>query len=145
MDPREQLDEVPTPALDSILARDAMHAPVVEVTPATPLPEVASLMASKRIHAVVVDGITKVGPDNVLVWGVVSDRDVVRAALAGELDVPAGAAADTEAVTVGVDDDLDAVARILDDKGCSHAVVLDRERRPAGVISTLDIASVLGR
>ena len=69
--PRQGSIREPSPltaTLHSILARDAMHAPIVACGPATGLDEVARLMTSRRVHAVVVDGIF----DDHLKWGVVT-------------------------------------------------------------------------
>ena len=126
------------PILSSIIARDAMHAPIVACGPATDLDRVARLMATQRVHAVVVDGIL----GDRLVWGVVTDLDLIRVALNEFAPANAGEAARTEAVTVDADDDLALVARRLVEHGCSHAIVLDDDV-PAGVVSTLDIASAL--
>jgi CBS domain-containing protein len=124
--------------LDSLLARDAMHAPIVACGPDTALDRVAKLMAEHRVHAVVVDGIL----DNRLVWGVVTDLDLIRVALNEFAPASAGEAARTEALTVDADDDLALVGRRLVEHGCSHAIVLE-DGMPAGVVSTLDLASAL--
>jgi predicted transcriptional regulator len=124
--------------LDSILARDAMHAPIVACRPDTDLDQVAKVMAAQRVHAVIVDGIL----DDRLVWGVVTDLDLIRVALNEFAPANAGQAARTEALTVDVDDDLALVARRLVEHACTHAIVL-KEGVPAGVVSTLDIASAL--
>ena len=95
-------------------------------------------MATQRVHSVVVDGIL----GDRLVWGVVTDLDLIRVALNEFAPANAGEAARTEALTVDADDDLALVARRLVEHGCSHAIVLD-DGVPAGVVSTLDIASAL--
>ena len=94
------------PILSSILARDAMHAPIVACGPATDLDRVARLMATQRVHAIVVDGIL----GDRLVWGVVTDLDLIRVALNEFAPANAGEAARTEALTVDADDDLALVA-----------------------------------
>lgn len=133
------------PELSSFSARDAMHAPVAAVDPSTELATIAALMSSRRIHCVVVDGIRRDGAGEHLVWGVISDLDLVRGALEQDpATTTAGRLAGTEALCVDVEDDLETVASALVAHDCSHAVVVERER-PAGVISTLDIAAVLGR
>lgn len=136
---------VPTVSpLTSLLAREVMHAPVTAVDPSASLVDVATVLADRRIHCVVVEGVhTKDGAER-LVWGVVSDRDLVRGALDLSADPTAGDLAATEALCVDADDDLGTVCRLLVEHECSHVVVVERGR-PAGVISTLDIASALGR
>lgn len=125
--------------LSSIPARDVMHGPVVSCDPSTPMSAVAALMHGNRIHCVVVDGIVADGAGERLVWGVVSDLDLARAILMTDGDVQAGLIASTEALTVDADEDLESVCAVLVEHAASHAIVVDGER-PAGVISTLDIA-----
>lgn len=126
------------PKLSSILARDAMHAPIVACRPDAGLDHVATLMASHRVHAVIVDGIL----GDRLVWGVVTDQDLISAALNEFAAANAGAAARTEALTVDAGDDLALVSRRLVEHACSHAIVVEGER-PVGVISTLDVAAAI--
>jgi len=130
--------------LSRILARDAMHSPVVACDAGTDLGDVAALMAEHRIHCVIVDGIRRDRGGEHLVWAVVSDLDLVRAAIAGDSLTTAGHIAATPALCVQPQDDLVVVATMLADNDCSHAVVVDGER-PVGVISTLDIASAVPR
>jgi len=124
--------------LHSIPVRDAMHAPIVACPPDTELDHVAKLMASHRVHAVVVDGIR----GDKLVWGVVTDLDLLRAALDASGATDAAGAARTEALTVDSADDLALVSRRLVEHACSHAIVVEGER-PVGVISTLDVAAAI--
>lgn len=131
------------PHLRSILARDAMHAPILAVDPSASVADVASVMGNHRVHCVVVDGVRRTPEGEQLVWGVVSDLDLMKAAIAGDPDATAGTIAGTEAVVVDTTDDLERVCAALVAHDCSHVVVVD-DGRPAGVISTLDIASVLG-
>jgi len=126
--------------LSRILARDAMHTPILACGAATDLGEVAGLMAEHRVHCVVVDGISRDGNGEHLVWAVVSDLDLVRAAVSADPTTTAGHIARTPALCVDVEDDLVTVATLLADNAASHAVVVEAER-PVGIISTLDIAS----
>lgn len=131
-------------SLSRILARDAMHTPIVACGAGTDLGDVAALMAEHRVHCVVVDGISRDGNGEHLVWAVVSDLDLVRAAVSADPTTTAGHIARTPALSVDVDDDLVTVATLLVDTAASHAVVIEGER-PAGVISTLDIVSAVPR
>jgi CBS domain-containing protein len=128
--------------LSSVLAREAMHAPVVACDPAATVAEVAAMMASHRVHAVIVEGVSAERGGERLRWGVVSALDLLRAAVLGDDTAIAGDIAGTESLTVGADDDLAAVATLLTDHDCAHAIVVE-DGSPAGVISTLDLASVL--
>jgi CBS domain-containing protein len=132
-----------TQQLDGITARTVMRSPVAAVDPATGLADVAALMSTLHIHCVIVDGVARDARGEHLVWGVISDLDLVRGALAGEGRGTAEQLAVTEPLCVDADDDLETVASILVAHACSHVMVVEDER-PVGVISTLDLAGVLG-
>ena len=100
---------------------------------------VAGLMSAERIHCVVViDGETSL-------WGVVSDLDLVAAASVRSLaEQRAGGTAMRPAVTVEPSESLAVAARLMARAGVTHLVVVDPvERRPVGVLSTLDLAGAL--
>jgi CBS domain-containing protein len=86
-------------------------------------------------------------PLRAVLWGVVSDRDVVAAVATGEIDgATAGSTAATEAVTITSDESLGRAAQLLGEHEIAHLIVVDREtNRPLGVLSTLDIAAAIGR
>lgn len=129
-------------SLAGVSARDIMRSPVVGCSPDLPLADVAHLMRSNGIHSVVVDGITRDHGGEHLVWGSVSDLDLVRAAISNRA-ATAGDMAVTRVVTVDATDPLESVAATLADRDCSHVIVIDDDW-PVGVVSTLDIAGVLG-
>jgi CBS domain-containing protein len=120
-----------------------MHCGVINTPPQTPLEEVAAQMAGHRVHCVVVDGRDR---QEKLVWGIVSDLDLIRAVAAGRRDVSAGEIAATEIVTVDATDTVEQVVRLMAEHDCSHLVVVSPERgEPVGVISSLDVAGALNR
>ena len=106
------------------------------------LAEVAKLMARRRVHCVVVTD----APDAAgALWGIVSDLDLAAAASVRDLaDQRAGATAATEVLTVGPDETLQRAAQLMTEHGTAHLVVVDAARRPIGVVSTLDVAAILG-
>jgi CBS domain-containing protein len=115
---------------------DAMRQEVIYCPPETPLRAVARIMAQDRIHCVLVGGDRG--------WGLVSDRDLLRAAQ-GDLDeVRAGEVAAVEVPTVGVDEPLDRARERMIEEDVAHVLVVDSQTgRPVGVLSTLDIAAML--
>ncbi|HUK95059.1 MAG TPA: CBS domain-containing protein [Gaiellaceae bacterium] len=130
------------PALEQLTVGVVMHPGVVTCPLETPLPTVARMMATYRIHAVVVfneDSDDVAGAD---LWGVVSDLDLVKASSAGEIDErTAGGTAVTPVVTVERDDTLARAAQLMSEHEVTHLVVVDPKRaRPIGVLSTLDVA-----
>ena len=66
-----------------------MHPGLIWCSPDTPLRAVARMMATYRVHAILV---TAHGAEELPgggVWGVISDADLLRAAQSGDLDVEA--------------------------------------------------------
>lgn len=122
-----------------------MHHGVIGCEPQTPLIEVAALMADNGVHCVVVEGLARrPGAGEELVWGIVSDLDLMRAAVAGELDSEVGQIAATEIVTIDSDQSVERAIRLMSEHEIAHLVVVaPLSGEPAGVISTLDVAALL--
>ena len=74
-----------TPSLRHARVSDAMRPGVITCPPDSSMRDVARMMVTNHIHAVVVRGVKDSGA-----WGVVTDRDLVAAA-AGAEDADAGA------------------------------------------------------
>jgi CBS domain-containing protein len=87
--------------MTELRAIDVMHPGMISCPPETPLGTVARMMASYRVHAIVVhahDDDRLPGGDG---WGVVTDADLVRTALDEDLaDLDAGQVAATPVLTV---------------------------------------------
>ena len=135
-----------TPSFDHARVADAMRPRVLTCDPATPLLNVAQRMASEHVHAIVVlpeVAETDRGGER-RPWAVVTDHDILRSA--GEVgDRTAGEAATGEVLLAHPDEPLPDVAQRMLEHGTSHAVVVEpRTGRPVGVLSTLDIAGILG-
>jgi CBS domain-containing protein len=131
--------------LGMIKVAEAMHEGVHTCPLETSLRDVARMMALYRIHAIVAFGEDTDEADGPGLWGVVSDLDLVRAALIGELeDHTAGGTAATPLLLVAPDDTLQHAAQLMSEHEAAHVVVVDREStRPVGILSTLDIARAL--
>jgi CBS domain-containing protein len=126
-----------TPTLAHVRVRDCMHAGVFTCAPDDPLRHVATVMATHKVHSVV---ITNGSGDRPI--GVVSDLDVVTALAAGT-DCTASEAAATEPLSVSSHESLVGAAQLMSEHGVSHLVVVDRASGyPLGVLSTLDVAAV---
>ncbi len=124
-----------------LTAGDAMHHGVLTCSRGASLARVAEIMSEHRVHCVVVvDDLEQAGS----LWGVVSDLDLVAAASVRDLhEQTAGAAAATAALTITPGESIQRAAQLMTEHATTHLVVVDRERRPLGILSTLDIAGVL--
>jgi CBS domain-containing protein len=131
--------------LVGVSVADVMHPGLISCPPETPLRAVARMLASYRVHAVVVFPRHMGDVDHALAWSVVSDLDVARAAREGSFDAQtAGAAAASAVRTIDAAAPLaDAVAAMVAD-GVSHVIAIEpTSGRPVGMLSTLDIARAL--
>jgi CBS domain-containing protein len=128
-----------SPPFEQASVVDAMRLGVISCPPGASLRELARVMATYRVHCVV---ITEMEGDRP--WGIVSDVDL--AAAAGK-DLDKLSARDiwrTELVTVAADEPLARAAQLLAEHGVAHLVVVQpHSGHPVGVLSTLDIAGVL--
>jgi CBS domain-containing protein len=126
--------------LDATRVGDAMHVGVLSCSADTPLSAVAELMAAHGVHCVVVRE-----SDDVGVWGVISDLDLVAASGVRDLDAQsAGGSAATPALAIGPDDTLQRAAQMMTEHAAAHLLVIDdASGKPVGVLSTLDVARVL--
>ncbi len=114
---------------------DAMTPGILTCSPLTPLSVVARMMATHRVHAIVVFG----HEDNLLPWGVLSDLDLVGAIESG---ATAGAVAASPIVTVTPGHSLLRAAWLMREHSTTHLIVVADESSPLpiGVVSTLDVA-----
>lgn len=124
---------------------DAMHTGVVTCPLTTPLRQVARMMATHRIHCVVVYEADGGLPGTDTLWGVVSDLDLVDAAAAADVDErTAGEAVASPLVMIPPDETLERAAQLMREYGTAHLIVVDPETvQPVGVLSTLDIAALV--
>ena len=135
-----------TPSFDHARVADAMRPRVLTCDPATPLVNVAQRMASEHVHAIVVllEAVEPERESDRRPWAVITDQDILRSAdsIAGRT---AGDVATGEVLLAQPDERLPDVAQRMLEHGTSHAVVVEpRTGRPVGVLSTLDIAGILG-
>jgi CBS domain-containing protein len=134
----------PHPELTETRVEDVMHRGLVTCSPETPLRKLAGILAAHRIHAVVVaDDHARWEHD---VWGVVSDLDVVAGLARGAADATAGSVAAAPPCVVFPSEPVSHAARLMATLGVTHVLVVDpADRRPVGVVSTLDVTGVVSR
>jgi CBS domain-containing protein len=125
--------------LDRVRVGDCMHHGIIACDPAAPLAEVASIMATHRVHAVAVhNGVYRP-------HGIISDLDVIAAAAAG--DAPSASdIAVTEVLSVPTDCSLREAARLMAEHGVTHVIAIERSNgHPVGILSTTDIVAAYAR
>lgn len=127
-----------SPSWEHAIVGDAMSAPVIVCPADTPLTTLARTMATRHVHAVVV---TDDDADPVA-WRVVSDS-AMAAAGAVAAERTAGDVAERPREAAEADWPLDRAARLMAEHGVTHLVVVDPHGRPAGMLSTLDLAGVI--
>jgi CBS domain-containing protein len=135
-----------TPSFEHARVADAMRPRVLTCEPGTLLTAVAQRMANEHVHAIVVllEAVGSEQESDRRPWAVITDRDILRSA--GVIaDRTAGDVATGEVLLADPGERLPDVAQRMLDQGTSHAVVVEPGTgRAIGVLSTLDIAGILG-
>lgn len=133
------------PSFDNAKVSDAMRPGVFWCPPETHLAGLAQTLVSHRIHCVII-GRFEGQDEGDRPWGIVSDLDVVATAARDAHEDMAWSVARSAPVTITPDDSLKHAAEIMAEHQLTHLVVVQPESgQPEGVLSTLDIASVLAR
>ena len=73
-------------ALEGLHVADAMHPGLISCPPDAPLRTAARMMATYRVHAILVTAHGEEALPDGRPWGVVSDADLLRASRAGDVD-----------------------------------------------------------
>jgi CBS domain-containing protein len=133
------------PNLGRLRVADAMHPGLISCAPDTPLRTVARMMATYRVHSILVTAHGEATLRDGRSWGVVTDADLLDAAKGTSVDdQPARAVAATPTLTVSADDDLSHAVTALVEREVSHLIVVEpTSDRPIGVLSTLDVIRAL--
>lgn len=113
-----------------------MHHGMFSCDPRASMREVAAIMVSHRVHALVVPD-SQGRPSEVI-----SDSDVIAAVAAAE-DLLAEDVAGSEALSVSGDSSLREASRLMAEHAVAHVIVRDGSSgQPIGVLSTTDVLSV---
>jgi CBS domain-containing protein len=128
------------PAFEHATVADAMRVGIISCQADTSLRAIAELMASYHVHAVVVEReVEESGAGQG--WGIVSDVELARAAARGELQATAGELAGSSPAFIAPAEPLTRAAELMVEQRVSHLIVSTAPTaRPAGIISTLDLA-----
>lgn len=133
------------PALRGLRVADAMHHGLVSCPVDAPLRTVARMMATHRVHAILVIAHGEHEFPGGHVWGIIGDADLLHAAQTADLDEEtASSVAAPSPLSVRSDDELGRAATLMIDQAVAHVLVVDpRSDRPIGVLSRLDVARAL--
>ena len=116
---------------------------LVKVPQNTPLSEVARLMTTEHVGAVVV---TDGSADEAPLVGIITDRDIVSAQLDEAKDLSslsAGAAMTRDVLTLKPDESIDGAIAHMWARGVRRAPIVSPEGIPVGMISTDDLIAQL--
>ena len=132
------------PHFDHATVADAMHPGILSCEPDATLTELARMMSAHHVHCIMIRAATDSPTDEPTLWGIVSDLDVLRAGM--RPDGPDTAAdLGQPVIRVETTSPLRDAARLMLAKGAGHVVAVNpKTERPVGILSTLDIAGVLG-
>jgi CBS domain-containing protein len=124
--------------LSQAIVGDVMHRGVISVAPDARLTTVAATMAAHAVHAAVLLGPRRNGAL------VVTDLDVIRAALGGRFEAAAVEVAREPLLGVAADERMERALALMATRDVSHLLVSDPHGEwPAGVLSSLDVMAVL--
>jgi CBS domain-containing protein len=133
----EQTGSYRTPSVEHARVSDAMTKSIVTCPGDSGLREMGRLMASRHIHSLVVllrDAAR---------WGLVSDVDIAQAAIGRPDAVATDLAVPASGITANAP--LISAIEVMRQQGTSHLIVTDGDTgEPAGMISALDIAGIVG-
>jgi CBS domain-containing protein len=133
----EETGSYRTPSVEHARVRDAMNNAIVTCSRDAGLSEMGRLMASHHIHSLVVS------LGDPARWALVSDVDIAQAAI-GRRDATAEDLAVT-ATGIPTEATLTRAIEVMREQQTSHLIVTDAESgHPAGMISALDIAGIVG-
>ncbi len=132
------------PSLEHATVADAMHPGIISCEPDLSVAEVARVMATQHVHCLAVIGVSHEDPA-CPVWGLISDLDLLRAAVEDGGPATARELAREPLVSVDSRTPLRQAAMVMLRQGASHVIVIEpKTERPIGILSTLDVAGVLG-
>jgi predicted transcriptional regulator len=140
--------DVPAGARDvrEMRISELMHAGLASCQRDATAVEIARIMSKCRVHLVVVMGVSPARRDQPMIWGVVTDLDLLDALRTGKVEATAEDLAGGPVIRIRCTKSVLDAAETMIDHRAQHLVVVDSEgNEPLGIISTLDLARVLAR
>ena len=103
------------------------------------------MMSTHHVHCIVVGGTADGGGEESPVLGIVSDFDVLRAAMRPDAPDTASELTRQPVMKVETTSPLRDAAELMLAKSASHVVAVNPvTKRPVGILSTLDVAGIVG-
>lgn len=134
----------PAPPAAKLTVGDAMRHGVIFCEPTATAREMADTMIARGVHSVAVLGHTQNESHEQTVWGIVSDVDLLAAALDPSAPATARDLAGQPVITIRATRPISEAAEAIATYRANHLVVIDGERQtPIGFIAPLDIAQAL--
>lgn len=123
-----------------------MHPGILSCDSEATMTDVARMMSTHHVHCIAVEHAAADELDEPVVWGIISDLDLLRAGMRPDAPDTAADLEQRAVMTVESTAALRETAELMLAKGTSHVVVVNPQtRRPVGILSTLDVAGVLSR
>ncbi|HSO98993.1 MAG TPA: CBS domain-containing protein [Solirubrobacteraceae bacterium] len=130
------------PSFERATVGDAMHPGILTCDRDASRAEIAWIMAAQRVHCVAVMALAQNGSGEPYVWGIVSDLDLLGAAVDPTLEPTAHDLASQPIISVERTAPLREAAGLMHEHRVSHLVVTEAGQ-PVGILSSLDIAQIL--
>ena len=132
------------PSLEHAKVADAMHPGILSCPADATLTEVARMMVTHHVHCLAVMNIAHDDSGESLVWGIISDLDLMRAGVSGEDEPRAATLAAQPIISIRPSMPLREAAELMLGQEATHLVVIEPDsERPIGILSPLDVAGVL--
>jgi CBS domain-containing protein len=123
---------------------DAMHPGILSCPPEATLKEIARVMSAHMVHCIAVMGVAHDTFGESLVWGLISDMDLVRARVHGIGDETARTLAQQPIISITPATPLREACELMLTHTVTHLVVIEPESQgPIGILSTLDVAAMI--
>jgi CBS domain-containing protein len=131
-------------ALADAAVGDVMTPGIVSCHQDATIGEVARIMATHRVHCVAIMNLARDESGELMVWGIISDRDVIRGAIESGTYEDAGRVAEQPVITVRPELSLRDAGEVMFTNRISHLVVIDPQTAlPIGILSSLDIVRAI--
>jgi CBS domain-containing protein len=128
------------PRFEHAQVEDAMRHGVLSCSADAPLRDAARTMSLHHVHTILVTD-----PADGSLLGILTDMALLGALLdSNDSERSLGEVADRDLSTISSGEPLISAAELMRERGIAHLVVRDEQSgRPAGMLSTLDVAGVL--